>query len=99
ELNIDPDNLTNPWQAAYASSSSFLVGALIPLGVIMLPLGSLTVAITFAAVVVALIITGFLSARAGGASIRTSIMRVVAGGVLAMAVTYTIGRFFNISGV
>ena len=98
ELQIDPDNLTNPWHAAYASSASFLVGALIPLAVIMLPLGSLTVAVTFVAVVVALIITGFLSAKAGGASIRASVLRVVAGGVLAMIVTYAIGRLFTIAG-
>ncbi len=99
ELHIDPNNLTNPWHAAYASSASFLVGAMIPLGVIMLPLGSSTVAITFLSVVVALIITGFLSAKAGGANIRASVIRVVAGGVLAMVVTYAIGRLFNISGV
>lgn len=98
ELNIDPDNLTNPWHATYASALSFLVGALIPLGVIMLPLGSLTVVVTFAAVVVALIITGFLSAKAGGANIGTSIRRVVIGGVIAMAITYTIGRLVNIAG-
>jgi len=98
ELRIDPDNLTNPWHAAYASSSSFFIGALIPLAVIMLPLGSLTVVVTFVAVVVALIITGFLSAKVGGSNIRTSIIRVVAGGVIAMVITYAIGRLFNIAG-
>lgn len=98
ELQIDPNNLTNPWHAAYASSASFLVGALIPLAVIMLPLGSLTVAVTFVAVVIALIITGFLSAKAGGANIQKSVLRVVAGGVLAMVVTYVIGRLFTIAG-
>jgi len=35
ELRIDPDNLTDPWHAAYASAASFLVGALIPVAVIM----------------------------------------------------------------
>ena len=98
ELHIDPDNLTNPWHAAYASSASFLVGALIPLGVIMLPLGSLNLAITFLAVVAALLVTGYLSAKAGGANIKASVIRVVAGGVLAMTVTYAIGRLFHISG-
>ena len=64
----------------------------------MLPLGSLTVAVTFVAVVAALIITGFLSAKAGGANIRASVLRVVAGGVIAMVITYAIGRLFNIAG-
>jgi len=99
ELNIDPHNLTNPWTAAYASAASFLVGALIPVAVIMLPLGSLTVPVTFASVIVALFITGLLSAKAGGASVKRSVIRVVIGGAIAMIVTYAIGRLFNISGV
>ena len=31
ELGIDPDQLTNPWHAAWASMASFTVGALLPL--------------------------------------------------------------------
>ena len=31
ELGIDPDDLTNPWTAAWASMLSFTVGALLPL--------------------------------------------------------------------
>ena len=36
ELNIDPDDLTNPWHAAWASMVSFTVGALLPLLTIVL---------------------------------------------------------------
>jgi len=99
ELRIDPDNLTNPWHAAYASAASFLVGALIPVAVIMLPLGNLTVPITFASVILSLVLTGYLSAKAGGANVKKSVWRVVIGGAIAMIVTYAIGRLFNISGV
>jgi len=99
ELNIDPNNLTNPWHAAYASAASFFVGALIPVGVIMLPLGTMTVPVTFVSVVVALVITGVLSAKASGASVNKSVLRVVAGGALAMIVTYAIGRLVNVSGL
>jgi len=99
ELRIDPDNLTNPWHAAYASAASFLVGALIPVAVIMLPLGNLTVPITFASVILSLVLTGYLSAKAGGANVKSSVWRVVIGGAIAMIVTYAIGRLFNISGV
>lgn len=99
ELRLDPDDLTNPWYAAFASALSFLVGALIPVAVIMLPLGKLTVPVTFASVIIALIITGALSAKAGKSAMRTSIIRVVIGGVIAMAITYGIGRIFNIAGV
>lgn len=99
ELKIDPNNLTNPWSAAFASAASFLVGALIPVGIIMLPLGVLSIPVTFVSVVLALVLTGALSGRASGAIVRRSIFRVVIGGLIAMAVTYAIGRLFNISGM
>jgi len=99
ELNIDPNNLTNPWHAAYASAASFFVGALIPVAVIMLPLGALTVPVTFISVILALIVTGILSAKAGGSNVRKSVVRVVIGGALAMVVTYAIGRLFNVNGI
>ena len=31
ELGIDPDDLTNPWHAAWASMLAFTVGAILPL--------------------------------------------------------------------
>ena len=34
EFGIDPDNLTNPWQAAWASMLAFTIGALLPLLVV-----------------------------------------------------------------
>jgi VIT1/CCC1 family predicted Fe2+/Mn2+ transporter len=99
ELGIDPNNLTNPWHAAYASAISFTVGSLIPLITIMLPLGKLSVPATFAAVVVALIVAGYLSAKAGNANRVVAIRRVVIGGVLAMIVTYTIGSLLHVAGI
>ena len=95
ELNIDQEDLTNPWQAATASLFSFTIGALIPLLSIILAAPHLRFIITFLAVTVALILTGFLSATAGGASRRRAILRVVVGGALAMIVTYGIGHIFG----
>jgi vacuolar iron transporter family protein len=92
ELGIDPDNLTSPWTAAVSSAVSFTVGSILPLVAIMVAPTSLKVAITVVAVASALVITGYLSARAGGTSHTRSIIRNVAGGLLAMAVTYAIGR-------
>ena len=99
ELGIDPNNLTSPWQAAIASAISFFVGAIVPLVAIILPPQSLRVPVTFAAVILALIITGALSARAGKADTGKAIRRVVAGGVVAMIVTYGIGRLLSVSGI
>ena len=36
ELGIDPEELTNPWHAAWASMAAFTVGALLPLVAILL---------------------------------------------------------------
>jgi VIT1/CCC1 family predicted Fe2+/Mn2+ transporter len=91
ELGIDPENLTNPWHAAWASMVAFTVGAILPLLAIVLPGASVRVPVTVVAVVLALALTGWVSARLGDASARKATVRVVAGGLIAMAVTYAIG--------
>jgi VIT1/CCC1 family predicted Fe2+/Mn2+ transporter len=99
ELRIDPDNLTNPFHAAYASGISFLCGAVIPILAILISPLRLQVVATFIAVIVALIITGTLSAYIGGSSKLTSVIRVVLGGALAMIITYGVGYVFGVSGI
>lgn len=99
ELNIDPNNLTNAWHAAIASAISFLVGAIIPLIAIIISPASLKVPVTFISVVIALAITGILSAKVGGANIVKATIRVILGGVLAMTVTYFIGKLFAVTGI
>lgn len=95
ELNIDPNDLNNPWQAAVASAISFLIGAVIPLLAIVVSPNQLRLPIVFASVIIALVITGVLSAYAGGANRLKATVRVVIGGSLAMVVTYCIGRLFG----
>jgi VIT1/CCC1 family predicted Fe2+/Mn2+ transporter len=97
ELKIDPDDLTNPWHAAFASALSFFVGALIPLIAVLLIPSSIRVPLTFVSVLIALAITGTVSAKISESNILRSTTRVVIGGALAMLVTYTVGRFFNTS--
>jgi len=99
ELGIDPENLTNPWHAAFASAGAFLAGACIPLAAIIIPPVGYKVPFTFGAVVVALAATGVLSAKIGGADPKRATVRVVLGGVFAMIVTYGIGRLFHVSGL
>lgn len=99
ELGIDPDNLTNPWHAAIASALSFLAGAMIPLTAILIPPTDYRVPVAFIAVVIALAMTGIFSAQVGGADHKRATARVVIGGVLAMIVTYGIGRAFNVAGI
>ncbi len=99
ELRLDPDELTNPWHAAVASAAAFLSGAIIPLVAIMLPPAGWRVPITFAAVFVTLIITGTLSAHAGGANKTRATLRVVLGGILAVVITFGIGKLFGVAGI
>ncbi len=91
ELGIDPHHFTNPWHAAWASFVAFTVGAVLPLLAIVLPPVAWRVPVTVVAVVLALAGTGLLSARLGDADAGRATVRVVIGGLLAMAVTYGIG--------
>jgi VIT1/CCC1 family predicted Fe2+/Mn2+ transporter len=92
ELGIDPDHLSKPWDAALASFLSFTVGAILPLLAIGLIARSWRIGVTFVAVVAALAFTGSVSAGLGGAARWPAVRRNVIGGVLAMLVTYGIGR-------
>lgn len=91
ELGIDPDELTNPWHAAWASMISFTIGALLPLLTILLFAPGLRAIVTVVAVGLALAGTGFASARFGDAPTRPAVLRNVVGGMLAMGITYAIG--------
>ncbi|NYD43731.1 VIT1/CCC1 transporter family protein [Nocardioides panaciterrulae] len=91
ELGIDPDDLTNPWHAAWASMLSFTVGALLPLLTIALVATGARVPVTVVTVVLALALTGWMSAKFGYGSTRAAVLRNVGGGLFAMVVTYLIG--------
>jgi VIT1/CCC1 family predicted Fe2+/Mn2+ transporter len=95
ELQIDEEDLSSPTHAAIASAVSFTIGALIPLAAVLVATAHLRVGVTFIAVVMALFITGYLSATVGGASRRKAILRVVIGGAVAMVVTYGVGHLFG----
>jgi vacuolar iron transporter family protein len=98
ELHLDQDDLVSPWQAALSSAVAFTVGALLPLLAILLPPAAWRVPVTFAAVLVALVVTGWVSAALGGASRGRAIVRLVIGGALALAVTWLIGTLLGTTG-
>jgi VIT1/CCC1 family predicted Fe2+/Mn2+ transporter len=95
ELGLDPTERTNPWEAAGASALAFTVGGFVPFLAILLAPHAYAVPVAVAAVVVALAITGVLSARLGRANVWAAVLRNVLGGLIAMGVTYWIGRFFG----
>lgn len=95
ELHIDEDDLVSPWQAAFSSAVAFTLGALLPLLAILLPPPEWRVPVTVIAVLVALAVTGSISARLGGARQGRAVLRLVVGGALALAATYAIGTFLG----
>jgi VIT1/CCC1 family predicted Fe2+/Mn2+ transporter len=96
ELGISATEFTNPWSAAAASAISFTAGAVVPLAAMLLPPPALELPVAFGAVGAALVFTGIVSARISGARVLPVVLRVLAGGVLAMAVTFGIGRLFGV---
>jgi VIT1/CCC1 family predicted Fe2+/Mn2+ transporter len=99
ELGIDPDVLTNPWHAAWASFLAFTAGALLPLLAIVLPPADWRLPVTVGSVLLALVCTGWSSARLGEAAPRRAVVRNVGGGALAMGVTYAVGSLLGAAGV
>lgn len=98
EAEVAKIALTNPHHAALASFASFLVGGLVPTLVVLAPWwGERRDAATFVAVVAALVATGWLSARAGGAPVAPAVRRIVLGGSVAMIVTYGIGSLVGLA--
>ena len=91
ELGINPEELVNPWSAAIASFIAFSIGALLPLLAIVLPPQGWRVPVTVVSVLIALVATGWISARMGGAKPGRAILRNVIGGALAMGITYFVG--------
>jgi VIT1/CCC1 family predicted Fe2+/Mn2+ transporter len=99
ELGIAPGQLARPGHAACASLLSFIAGAVLPLLAITLVPAPARVPVTVIAVLAALVGTGAASAALGQASPLPAVVRNVAGGAVAMGVTYGIGFLIGASGI
>jgi VIT1/CCC1 family predicted Fe2+/Mn2+ transporter len=99
ELGITEADVVSPWQAAGASALAFTLGALLPLAAILLPPEAVRVPVTFAVVLIALALTGWLSSWIGGSPPWRPTVRVVVGGAIALAATFLIGTLLGTTGV
>ena len=91
ELGITESLRARPIQAAIASACSFAVGAAMPLIVAaIVPHADLIVGVS-ASSLLFLAVLGAMAARAGGAALVPSVLRVTFWGALAMGVTAGIG--------
>lgn len=96
ELGIDSDHHVSPGHAALSSFVAFAAGGMLPLFAAMSPAGIRNWAI-IGSVVVALILTGYVGAKIGGAKPTRGIVRNLVVSLLTMGVTYAIGYLFGTS--
>ena len=95
ELGIHEATRARPLQASIGSAGSFAVGAAIPLIAVSVFSQSLRFSGTIAVVVLTLIALGGSSAKYGGAHPVRPVIRVVFGGLVAIAVTMAVGKLFG----
>lgn len=99
ELGITEATMARPWQAALSSMASFALGAALPLiAAAVVPASAATsvrIIVTIVVAIIALLALGLAGARAGGAHPFRPTVRVVVGGIAAMAVTMAIGKLFG----
>ncbi|MDO5620828.1 MAG: VIT family protein [Paracoccus sp. (in: a-proteobacteria)] len=97
ELGLSDVLSANPLQAAFASGATFTVAAAVPfLGAVLAPAGH-AITVVWVATLLALAILGAVGARAGGAPMGRTVLRVLFWGVAAMAITALIGRIFGVA--
>lgn len=95
EHGINPNKLTNPWSAAFASFIAFVAGSILPILAIILPPQNIKILVCVISVIIALSLTGFVSAKIGKSPIFPAIRRNICMGSITMIFTYIIGGLFD----
>jgi VIT1/CCC1 family predicted Fe2+/Mn2+ transporter len=95
ELGISESLTARPVQAAFASAGTFAVGAAMPLLTVLVAPESRLVLVVSVISLVFLAVLGVLAARAGGAPVMRSAIRVTFWGALAMGLTAGVGALFG----
>lgn len=96
ELGISDTLAARPVQAAFASAATFAAGAALPLLTVLLTPAAALIWGVAGSTLVFLALLGALAARAGGAPILPSVLRVSFWGALAMGLTAAVGALFSL---
>ena len=99
ELGISEALSARPVQAAFASASTFAVGAAMPLLTVLLVPGPALIWAVSGGSLFFLALLGSLAARAGGSPVAKAAVRVTFWGALAMALTAGAGALFGAAGL
>ena len=97
ELGINKNTIAKPLQAALASASSFASGGVLPL-IVAYFAHQHTIPWVGGAALLSLAVLGAVAARAGGAPVLPSVVRIVFWSAIAMAVTAGVGAMFGMGG-
>lgn len=92
ELGISHGTMAQPLQAGLSSASSFSVGSAVPLIAVALASATQRIETTIVVAVLALVVLGITSSTVGGVHPARPIIRIVLGGLAAMAFTMAVGR-------
>jgi VIT1/CCC1 family predicted Fe2+/Mn2+ transporter len=95
ELGMSEIVAARPLQAAFTSAITFSAGAFLPLALVPPAPRQGLIPLIIMATLLCLAVLGALGARAGGAPLMRSVLRVSFWGALALAVTAGIGRLFG----
>lgn len=95
ELGIREHNSAQPMQAAVGSALSFALGAAIPMIVAAIASAGTRIVSTLVIVTLALAGLGWSSARFGQSTPLRPTLRVILGGLVAMAITMAVGKAFG----
>lgn len=91
ERAMGMSQLVNPWSTGIASLISFILGAALPFAAALFA----PVAVIFGVTFIALALTGALSAHLSNVPKTRAMLRIVIGGMAALAVTFAVGSVFG----
>ena len=91
---FNPQDFTSPYAAAIASFISFPTGSILPMVAVTMAPAADRIWATMVAVLIALLVTGYLAAVLGKSNRIKSMLRNAAAGLLTMGVTFLIGQLF-----
>ena len=84
----------NPWSAAWSSLFSAAIGGVFPLAALILVTGRYQFVATIVATVVAVALTGFLSAKISNGLVKRAVIRNIIIGLVTVAIHFGIGKLF-----
>jgi len=97
ELGININSLANPLQASIVSAFTFFSGGIVPfISCSFIDDFNLRVLVLFVVSLLLLLLFGAIGAILGGAPVFKASMRVLIGGIVAMAGSFGIGKLFNV---